>query len=54
MLLGHYAQQCMLVRVYQHVHKSLNSQTGNFHQAYVIILIQRFNNYTIRLKVTRQ
>ena len=45
---------CMLVRVYQHVHKSLNSQTVNFHQIYVIILTQHLNNCTIRLKVTRQ
>ena len=45
---------CILVRVYQHVHKSLNSQTINFHQAYAIILTQRFNNGTLRLKVTRQ
>ena len=45
---------CMLVRVYQHVHKSLNSQTVNFHQAYAITLTQRFNNGTLHLKVTRQ
>ena len=45
---------CMLVWVYRHVHKSLNSQTINFHQAYVIILTQRLNNCTICLKVTRQ
>ena len=45
---------CMLVQVYQHVHKSSNNQTINFHQAYIIILIQHFNNFTIHLKVTRQ
>ena len=45
---------CMLVQVYWHVHKSSNSQAINFHQAYIIILTQHFNNFTIRLKVTRQ
>ena len=45
---------CMLVRVYQQVHKSSNSQTINFHQAYIIILTQRLNNCTIRLKVIGQ
>ena len=40
---------CMLVQVHQHVHKSSNSQTINFHQAYIIILTKHFNNFTIRL-----
>ena len=44
----------MLVRVYQHVHKSINSQTITLHQAYIIILAQRLNNYTIHLKLTKQ
>ena len=35
---------CMHVHVYQHIHKSLNSQTIDFHQVYIIILTQHFNH----------